>query len=1147
MLLAWKPDPNHSVEEQETRKALRDAHKRGRNDARQALLQPAVTSAPPPPQTQSKTASKGPSSTHTKGPSSAVPPSATQSKAPPNTASPTATPTPPLSSVPFVKSPRAVPVALSRSDDVCVAALAAVVCHDAVETYAQQQMQLAIEDERDALERARQHAADERIRQLEAQLAQASAERVSSPQREDDYSVSHASGSSKRVRKSTNIIDMGSSSSSSSKKKEENGISSSDDQVDEKRSARKEKRRAREKEREKLKKKRQQAIDGIVQRRELKEGLGVFSLERSIAGVEMDTTGERRYRYLGDASNPHGRKGSESDASSVSTASSEAAAVPTEGREYGIHNTTSFSVVVTFNFTGSSNIAPEATESAAKRGATVLPSTEHTNLPYASELTSPEVNPGESLWVARIFPEDVYMPWTLSVATKWTLMEPVGFFERRPTPSRSGAQSASLERSIEQNGSAFSLTQHTLARINNNSVENDVKSFYRVDRAERELETLQKNAGRGKQASLVKVAMKQHIPFVDGEFMPSDRVSTEVGRDTTGWVRVEKLTKEDVLAALYPAEGFAWREEAFHAPLRWFVMGLSLMLDVYPDAVSALFPGIVSPDTQTRELSNVGGYEAWWCINGWWRKVTTDSYLPQPPLLPAITGRETKKRKSKSKTTEQTDCHFPDLILKSYAKVKAGYAKACYGVIGHFLQEATGCPYKRIPLCYAADEVRSRGGTQEGDMCVLWQDIKTHVDCGRLLALSKEETVQAKRNWRGDCDYELSTVTPLLPVHGDGLFTLPEDTSLPIIGYSEDHNDVLQSKLKLRNRFSPGYLHQGEPVDTWVTYRDVLLSFASLTISYVTPGWNDVRFKIRPDPNVNIFDTFFEVNLSAGDVPLHLWLGSFAQRASLLGVIVMKGTPNNKTASAFVCEDFIGVESSAHIWGEIELKSETDAPFLIVPLYLDCVEPSTVSFEHHPSHIPQRSVKNAISDYVLTMRAPEGEKNVNGSNAKFMNIQSRANSMDHVKSCELEAILAKGEAKVIGTAKTQGKVTLRLLQQYRWMGCAVSNGSDSPAEIRVSLEGSEGYRVIHTGEGVRRDSLSLTTSVPAYSQVLLCTMVADGDSWEYSLETSCRWMSSHEAVTYPPPAAEIAPTAHPLVAREVQINGDTQVRQLVKL
>ena len=966
-------------------------------------------------------------------------------------------------------------------------------------------------------------------------------------------------------------------------------------------------------------KKRGTEVEGDI-RRELQEGLQVYTIQREIA-PEESVSG----RVGADGESGSGSDEGEKDAREKGKA---------EGYLYGVDNQSVYGAVVTLSFAGSQNIRVELTEAGRRNGAALRVTDD------GIEVETPEVHPKTMLFVLSLRPENAYAPFTVSAVSKWSLLQPVypaaAAFPNVPQPQQTLYAGGEHPRSVSHSpsvpayrGHSFGPAGHTARSTEfglggepgashsrsqsfgmpyapeqapaghvspvrarqylppsqqqpqrrqesaddgfGRQPSQDHTSYYTVEKAERELDVLQKErggqgSGRSTRAApLSTVAVAKGLPFVDGDFMPSDTVSEDVKARTTGWVRVEKLTRQDVVSSLYPADGFRWNVAAIPKALRWYAISLSLMLDVYPDAVSALFPAIVSPDAASKRLSNVGGYEAWWCTNGWWTKCTTDSYIPQPPLLDLVVHDTQAGKKRERKTAAPKQQYWADLILKSYAKVRLGYANAVYGIIGHFLQAATGCPYKRIPLCYAADEMRQLTGPrgrndngQDGDLCVLWDDIKTHVDCGRLLAVSKEESVEARKQWRGDCDFELQVAQPLAgrvesrhavaslsrAHHFDregsartqrtqqtleSLVALPEDTSLPVIGYSEDYNDICRSKLKLRNRFGERADGGGED-DCWVEYGDLLRVFSSLTISYVTPGWNDLRWKIRPDENNSIFDTFFEVYAPSCDTQLHLWLGSVAESACLLGALILQAQPNNRTSSMYTCIDVMGVENSAHIWTETVLPADPDAPYIIVPLFLNS------------DAYDGRS--RGANEFVTMFRTPEAAGGKGG-----VSVNARANTEELVKSCELEAILEKGELRVIGEEEPRSarKVSLRLLQQYRWLGCAVTNSSHAPAEIRVDLSGSEGYRVVHTGRGVARNGFVLSAVVPPYSAVLLCTLVSDADSWEYTLGTSCQWLSGASASVMASHPAPIVPTAHPLVARETQINGDAQIRQNVKL
>eukprot|EP00659_Diplonema_papillatum_P011399 gene11399-17541_t len=116
-------------------------------------------------------------------------------------------------------------------------------------------------------------------------------------------------------------------------------------------------------------------------------------------------------------------------------------------------------------------------------------------------------------------------------------------------------------------------------------------------------------------------------------------------------------------------------------------------------------------------------------------------------------------------------------------------------------------------------------------------------------------------------------------------------------------------------------------------------------------------------------------------------------------------------------------------------------------------------------------------------------------------------------------------------------------QQYRWLGCAVRNDAQSAVWITVDFSNSEGYECLRVGPGVRASGMRLSLVVPSKSKGYLCTLVAQGASWEYNLEAECVWDSNAHAVSHTVPSFASAPSIY----RDAQVNGESKRLQRVRV
>eukprot|EP01059_Diplonema_ambulator_P025846 TRINITY_DN4294_c0_g3_i1.p1 TRINITY_DN4294_c0_g3~~TRINITY_DN4294_c0_g3_i1.p1 ORF type:complete len:589 (+),score=123.24 TRINITY_DN4294_c0_g3_i1:137-1768(+) len=526
--------------------------------------------------------------------------------------------------------------------------------------------------------------------------------------------------------------------------------------------------------------------------------------------------------------------------------------------------------------------------------------------------------------------------------------------------------------------------------------------------------------------------------------------------------------------------------------LRWLTMGVALMLDSNADVITSVYPALVSPNKKGKDLERVGAFESWWCIKGWWRRVLTDSYIPVNGKAPSLI---------------LSDEAWPSLLVKAYAKAKGGFGKVRHGTVGHFIQDVTGCPYKRIPLTYAANEYNTGQVEQDGDYMALWEDLKTHLDSGRIVGVSTKEHLETEKTWRGDCDVELVDLDGVRP-----LWSIPPDTTLPVLGYSED------MKLKIRNRWGWPIQRGSSKIDTsdrWVEYKDLLNAFTSVTIGYTTPGWNDVRVAVHTDGATGMSDSFLEMNVTER-TKAHIWLGSVDEVPSLLGIAVLQPTENNRY-SDYSVNTLVGVELSSHVWGEVDLQP-SPKPYLIVPLIMDT----------------EGDIDSGLKKgYVVSVRTEERGKG---------GLVVKACNEDVVFKTELMAMLQYGESKIIATDDHTNKtVTLKVWQQYRLLGCCVRNSTDYPVQLSVNFSTSTGYTLLHSGPSTTPQSpLHYYLDVPPRTSRHVCTLAALGDSWEYSLEAESQWLPIPPVKERRQKDAIITPSSCPYIHKEVQVNGDTQ-------
>eukprot|EP01060_Flectonema_neradi_P031693 TRINITY_DN4877_c0_g1_i1.p1 TRINITY_DN4877_c0_g1~~TRINITY_DN4877_c0_g1_i1.p1 ORF type:complete len:1025 (+),score=160.28 TRINITY_DN4877_c0_g1_i1:29-3076(+) len=766
---------------------------------------------------------------------------------------------------------------------------------------------------------------------------------------------------------------------------------------------------------------------------------------------------------------------------------------PGTGTRFSVKNTTDFTAAVSLSFVGSKNLEFQIPESSAVRGVT------HTTIepPDGVEVAG-ETGPSDQLTLCIVKPANLYAHFTVCVQSKWQLLADKDL--EKPASNR-------VMVSKDADDHVYSPPRRSVSRSPGydafGSSSCDVKA------AGKELQKLRQKGNHGD--GLAGTAIKYNMPYVDPDYYPDPEVERYTQRRTTSWQRAEKVYRKankhstDTLAQMLhprPCE-FNPTGEA----MRWVIMGICALLDQSPDALHSLYPCLVNPDDRSDALQKVGAVDSWWCTNGWWVKHTLDTYIPVDGGLPSLVVSPEV---------------WPSLILKAYSRSKGGFNNIQHGTVGHFLQDATGCPYKRIPFTFATEECNGCEPPDEGesDLANLWETIREHLSLRHIVVVNTREHSASELTWRGDCDIEIEDAA------SPPLWAFPPDTSLPIMEIKEDSQEIRNSSVKLRNRWGwPLEINDTriDKSDRWVSYSDLLNGFSSLTVCFLSPGWNDVRTKIHAKAQL---DTYIELFITS-QAQLQLWLGSATHNKSLMGLLVLEPSSDNRYGN-YKSHTLLGIERSSQIWGEVTLEKAA-SPYLIIPLlYRD------------PDEFGSAEVYNNVDEYILSIRSNESAQ----GKAVF-----KQSSPHLVTQAEIAAILQGGDSKIVAEDKSGHTVTIKLLQQYRWLGCAVLNSTSSAVQLNVNFSGSEGYVIQKLDKQVTREQNgSFTLVVPPRTTTFLCSMVSSADTWCHALQAVCLWVRSSEVLqTATPMETCINTGSYPSIYKEAQLNGLTSRTNQVSL
>ena len=646
---------------------------------------------------------------------------------------------------------------------------------------------------------------------------------------------------------------------------------------------------------------------------------------------------------------------------------------PGTGTRFSIKNTTDFTAVVSLSFIGSKNLEFQIPESSAARGVT------HSTIkpPDGVEVCG-ETGPTDQLTLCIVKPANVYSQFTICVQSKWQLLADKDL--EKPASNR-------VMISKEADAHVYSPPARSESRSPGKSRnQQSPDGSCDVSSSSKELHKLRQKEQHGD--GIVGAAIKYNIPFVDPDFPPDPHIERHTQRPCSSWQRAEKVYRKankisvnSLSQVLQPKPcSFETTGEA----MRWVIMGICALLDQSPDALYSLYPCLVNPNDRSDALQKVSAVDSWWCANGWWVKQTLDSYIPVDNGLPSlVVSKEV----------------WPSLVLKAYARSRGGFNNIKYGTIGHFLQDATGCPYKRIPFTFATEECNTGEEIEEGDSDLfnLWETIKEHLSLKHIVVVNTREHSASELTWRGDCDIEIEDSK------SPPLWAFPPDTSLPILDAREDATDIRHNSVRLRNRWGwPLEINDAEvdKSDRWVSYSDLLNGFSSLTICFLSPGWNDMRVKIHAKAQL---DTYFELFVTS-EAQLQIWLGSATHSKSLMGLLILEPTSDNRYGN-YKSKTVLGIEKSSQIWGEVTLEKAA-SPYLIIPLlYRD------------PDEFGSADVYDAIDEYILSIRSHENTK----GKAVF-----KQSSSQLITQAELAAILQSGDSKTVAEDKSGHAVTIKV-------------------------------------------------------------------------------------------------------------------------
>eukprot|EP01062_Namystynia_karyoxenos_P078188 TRINITY_DN8006_c0_g1_i3.p1 TRINITY_DN8006_c0_g1~~TRINITY_DN8006_c0_g1_i3.p1 ORF type:complete len:1119 (+),score=204.81 TRINITY_DN8006_c0_g1_i3:84-3359(+) len=707
------------------------------------------------------------------------------------------------------------------------------------------------------------------------------------------------------------------------------------------------------------------------------------------------------------------------------------------GTRYQLRNDSARGAVVTLSFAGSHNIHCEVPPEGEAAGVSLCTGA-------AGEVEAvAEVRPRQVVVMCDVHPADDYAPWTVAVAGRWRVLAatdhepspPASPPQQRPKLAAPRAQSPESAAALSGSGSSPALR------------------------------------GDGRRGE----------PFVDGDMPSADGTLPGVAQ----WRRAEERYSAPLHECLQPTG----------CPVRgssWLAGALGVLRDAAPQALESLYPLLLGERPPAE-----GAVEAWWCPQGWWTRVVTDSLLPfeADRITPAGVSGD--------------GAAWPALAAKTYAKALGGYDRIpSGGQPGHLFSDATGCPYQKVPL-----SARSGGAD---NVVAMWEYVSEHHALGHPVVLgvaSEDPSSQA-----GDCDADSASQ------HRRGRERLPAELRLPPGGCAaltalRPAADPLHAQVLLR-------LAGG---DEWATFADAIAAFDSVTVCVLTRGWADLRVRCRAVAAAQgggcCLDTLAQVSVPA-PVRAHLWLGAAQRRAAAgcrpTALVVLSPAPDGRYA---VSEPVFGVEQSSQVWGEVVLEP-SQLPHVVVPLVYGCA--------------PGEEFRLAMrfSDVGEGAQSPQPNRSPSPGDGHVRLTQLHSSTLE-----EVELMLAEqwGEAKSVAD-----RVSLHMHQQFRWLGCCARNAGEVPCAITVDFARSEGYTEARCGAGSSRAGhLRYRCVVPPGGDArLVCALVASGDEWAYQVEAQCEWLH-HSAPCAPGgPPVDVA-LSEPSCPRLVQYNGETLTAEVL--